>query len=74
MTQTITASDEWIEHEGRKCPVPAGTVIDIRYRDGSEKRTVALNATDEWRNAEARFWDTRDNHHSDIIAYRKVNP
>lgn len=64
----MTDSD-WIEWNGGRCPVEAGTLTDVRYRDGGEKRVRALWATTEWRAGEARFW-TNDGHHSDIIAYR----
>lgn len=72
MTILDKPSDGWIEWVGQKYPLPAGMVVDIRYRDGGVKcGQIALKHTDQWRDAEARFWK-HERHHSDIVAYRIV--
>lgn len=65
--------DGWITHTGDRCPVPGGTLIDVRYRCGGEQRVHALRLTRDWRNGEARFWVTSDGHANDIVAYRPVD-
>jgi hypothetical protein len=57
---------DWIEWAGGKCPVPEGTVVDVRHRDGcgylhlkAERDTYASGT----------FWRC-DNMGGDIVAYR----
>jgi hypothetical protein len=66
--------NEWIEHTGDKCPLVAGTPVEVRFRNGGHGSYEALRHTAGWRDASARFWVTSDDHHSDIIAYRVVKP
>lgn len=64
---------DWIEWGGGECPVPAGTPVMIRLRNGSEHgpfpalQVVAASGVD----ASSDFW-IRDGHMFDIIAYRIV--
>lgn len=34
--QPAPSNDGWIEWNGGECPVPKGTLIDVRHRDGEE--------------------------------------
>lgn len=68
--ELVPIEGEWIEWNGGECPVPKGTKIDVKYRDGK----VAINQFIQEGNypiPAARFW-VKDNHGSDIIAYRIV--
>lgn len=61
--------DGWIRHRGGKCPVEAGTMIDVRFRDGYiEKEIPALE------NSSPKARGAYDWSHSgsmrDIMAYR----
>lgn len=33
-------NDGWIEWGGGECPVPTGTLVDVRYRNGEENHHV----------------------------------
>lgn len=56
--------DGWIMHDGtEKCPVPDGTPIQIKWRNG--RLGQARNSRPE----ETR-WSNSDNPHADIAAYR----
>lgn len=73
-TGASEAINRWIDWHGGLCPVPYGTLVDIRYRDGAERSRLPAGApTRNWRDADARFW-VKDNHHSDIVAYRLAVP
>lgn len=56
--------DGWIEWHGGECPVPAGTLIDLRFRDGDVLERVMSY---EWRWCH-EGWD------ADIVAYRISKP
>lgn len=61
------AERPWIKWEGGECPVPEGTLIDVKYRDGEKfKKVPALGAYNY-------YW-----HHvgasDDIVAYRLAKP
>lgn len=56
---------EWIKWEGGKCPVPEGTLIDVRYRDMTEALCLIFASTNYWLN---------ENMSNDIIAYRLCEP
>lgn len=65
---------DWIDWPGGECPVPTGTLVDVRYRDGEE--IFSLPADDlapSSRDASFAFWrdSAQDN---DIIAYRLHKP
>lgn len=55
-----TDADDWVEWNGGDCPVPADTVVDVRFRGSIEDRR---NPAAEW------YWPQRGDP-SDIIAYR----
>jgi hypothetical protein len=56
--------DGWIEWEGGECPVPEGTEISVRLRDGREGKD---DAPQNW------FWGC-DQRGYDIIAYKVIKP
>lgn len=64
---------DWIEWGGGECPVPKGTPVMIRLRDGGEhgplQALVFLCGLDI--DASSEFW-LNDDDPSDIIAYRIV--
>lgn len=62
-TEPAADADGWIEWSGGGCPVPADTVVDVRFRNGDESIT--------YRNAGGLDWQ-HDHHPRDIIAYRIV--
>lgn len=71
---TGTGVDGWIDWPGGECPVPRGTLVDVRYRNGSE--LFGLPADESVRNspdAHQEYWDNDDNPR-DIIAYRLHQP
>lgn len=62
---------EWIIHKGKSCPVMAGTIVDIQYRNGEVKLGLPADQYmngPEW-DASPSFWECNgaDN---DIFAYR----
>lgn len=63
------AGDGWIANHGGECPLPWGTLIDIRFRGGDEhlgvKAMKGLAGDDYWQN---------DDSPADIIAYRLHTP
>lgn len=66
---------EWIDWPGGECPVLAGTLIDVRYRDGHEEAGIPA-LTPPNRDSLHR-WATNWAHvgsDGDIIAYRIINP
>lgn len=65
-------ADDWIEWKGGECPVPDGTLVDVRYRDGQEQFGLPANELyDTPRYAASAFWN-HDGLKNDIIAYRVV--
>lgn len=52
----------WTAWEGGECPVPKGTMLDVRFRGGTKFRTCGASELD---------WDN-DGWYSDIVAYRIV--
>lgn len=68
--------DGWIRHRGGKCPVEAGTLVDVRYRDGEIRyKRKALSDTDcaseNWIHEKDKESDLAK---CDIMAYRIHNP
>jgi hypothetical protein len=59
----------WFPWSGGACPVPAGTLVDVRHRDGDEFLGVSAGDPDE---VVAEDWSISDkqSHPGDIIAYR----
>lgn len=67
-------ADGWIEWAGGECPVPDGTLIDVRYRDGEDVCEVPANEMAKSpRDASEAFW-LHDGLNVDIVAYRVVDP
>ena len=70
-------NDGWIEWGGGECPVPRGTLVDVRYRNGDENHHVGagLSFCDTGSNPDLNAEDwSKDNSSSDIIAYRLHQP
>lgn len=63
--------DGWIRHRGGKCPVDAGTLIDVRRRNGEVEEGLSCgelgNCTSD--DAENSFW-RHDGDVSEIMAWR----
>ena len=59
-----TANDDWITWSGGKCPVPKGTLVDVKHRSGD----YYFNRS-ACENERVKSWDHSD-HIGDIIAYR----
>lgn len=63
-------NDGWIEWGGGECPVPRGTLVDVRYRDGRQLNALSANdGTLNPRDASFVFWRNGGSE-KDIIAYR----
>ncbi|HHL7169726.1 hypothetical protein [Klebsiella phage ZCKP8] len=62
-------NDGWIEWGGGECPVPEGTLVDVKYRDGVIKKGLQALIVNSGRSASRLFW-VKDNIPTDIIAYR----
>lgn len=65
---------EWIEWKGGDCPVPKGTLVDVRYRVGREEYGIpALEFSSGFNRMSAIDW-TDDDAAADITAYRLHHP
>ena len=63
-TTTEESGDGWIQWNGGECPVPAGTMVDIRFRRcGDESNRIAEDL--DWGHGKLGCW-------WDIVAYRIV--
>ena len=64
-------ADGWIPWSGGECPVPTGTVVDVKYRNGSIGVSLPANISHYFVNADAGFpfW-VAHGLSKDIIAYR----
>lgn len=60
---------QWIEWNGGACPVPDGTFVDVKYRDGEVKTNLPANVTRPGLDAAYAFWEN-DGNICDIVAYR----
>ena len=69
------ADDGWIPWAGGKCPVPNGTVVDVKYRDEYVGRGLPANESVDAAEDDAgpAYWRA-DGMSNDIIAYRVVKP
>lgn len=69
--------DGWIRHRGGKCPVKAGTLVDVRYRDGQVNNHVPaltkLSKAGSITHRSAANWDHIGSKY-DIMAYRIHKP
>lgn len=78
LEQQERGGDGWIEWEGGECPVPRGTIVDVRYRSGQVEKSAcawgwgSCPGTSEASSAAgAAFWEN-DSIENDIIAYRII--
>lgn len=67
----VTKEREWLPWSGGICPVPKGTLVDVKLRYGREYLSTPANMPDgeSW----PRRW-IKDNQDGDIIAYRLSEP
>ena len=68
----MKSKEGWIRHRGGNCPVEAGTLVDVRYRDGEIRyKRKALSdsdcASENWIHEEDKNSDLAK---CDIMAYR----
>lgn len=64
----LNREDGWIKWRGGECPVPKGTLVDVKYRDGGEASCVpAMEFVSGGRFAVE--WD-HSGTNGDIIGYR----
>lgn len=61
------AKRPWIKWEGGECPVPEGTLIDVKHRDGEKYKKVPALGTSNY------HWD-HAGYCGDIVAYRLAKP
>lgn len=66
--------NDWIKWDGGPCPVPTGTIVDVKYRDGGILRAIPASVDiDSFpRDASVAFW-SNDGQTNDIVAYRLVS-
>lgn len=69
----VKAKRPWIKWEGGECPVPEGTLIDVKYRDGYKQKGCPAGYTSDEFMRRAIEW-THDGVNGDIIAYRLAKP
>lgn len=69
-----------MKHSGGKCPVPAGTLVDVKFRDGTVRRAIpALMFSEKYDppnlpyEATSAHWD-RDDLPNDIVEYQISKP
>lgn len=59
----------WVKNRDGICPVDAGTLIDVKFRDGEIKRSRRGLQEQEGRDTQHMFWSL-DGADNDIIAWR----
>lgn len=72
----VRDADGWIEWGGGECPVEAGSIVDVRYRDGRENfhvKAMSYDRTGSIKSLSATCWGNI-NVGSDIVAYRPHKP
>lgn len=70
----LAKNDGWIEWGGGECPVEAGSLVDVRYRDGQELSALpAKGIPTGGGDASRAFWHN-DGGLNDITAYRLHKP
>lgn len=73
LLEDATSEKLWIPHEGGVCPVPDGTLLDVKWRSGSiKKAVVATSSMHSYSDASGAFW-RHDGINGDIVAYRLAN-
>lgn len=69
----ITDPEGWIEWKGGECPVPRGTLVDVRYRDSAERHNIPALELVPGDDASYAYWKN-EGVSNDIIAYRLSKP
>ena len=68
---------DWIEWVGGECPLPADTLVQVKFRDGMYSVQQLGTTAGYWDGNGSNFtscWQhNADEGHSDIIAYRVVS-
>lgn len=67
------AKRPWIKWEGGECPVPVGTLIDVKYRDGYKQKGCPAGMGNTKFARVAIDW-THDGVAGGIVAYRLAKP
>lgn len=68
----IVAQHTWIQWPGGECPLPEGTRVNVRYRNGQEILNLrALVLERRLEDASCAFW-MHENSPLDIVAYQLV--
>jgi hypothetical protein len=63
--------DDWIEHDGKTCPVQPGTYVRVKHRSGSIFEGLALNSFGiEYQNWIIGVDGNQNPHPGDIVSYR----
>lgn len=69
------SDNNWIEWKGGECPVPAGTLVDLRYRNNYYEDRIAVPALTFGNMSDEEFWQHENYaHECDIIAWRLHQP
>lgn len=71
--ERIKPKSPWIEWEGGECPVPVGTLIDVKYRDGHKQKGCPAGHPPAEFTRNTIDWD-HDDVDGDIVAYRLAKP
>jgi hypothetical protein len=66
--QRLADADGWIKHDGGPCPVPRGTLVEVRLRDGHIQAGLALH--DDGTCTSEPQWTGGDYPSLTIAAYR----
>lgn len=73
--------DRWIEHDGQKCPVPAGVLVNIFAQSGREFVVISYSANDDHGVPNSWIWEwrkgqrvCRDAFLDPVVRYRLVKP
>lgn len=61
-------TDEFIVWNGGQCPVPKGTLVEFKWRDGIEEKAGGLAVI-----LDAEWWKNDGNDDDDIIGYRIID-
>lgn len=68
------AKRPWIKWEGGECPVPVGTLIDVKYRDGHKQKGCPAAAPTPAEFMRSTFFWGNNGGDTNIIAYRLAKP
>lgn len=73
LSKNSQSNDGWIEWNGGECPVPKGTLVDLRYRQKNYADSIGVPALEFGKRSEEDFW-RHDYNGLDIIAWRLHQP